>query len=121
MTDDEIRIAIAEACGLNTKKEVLGGVFVYRDKQGYPVAALPNYCHDLNAMHEAERILCCGTNNNPSSGDKWSIYLDLLRLLICEDADEPVNVDLETEWDMVTATAHQRAEAFLRTIGKWKQ
>lgn len=53
MTPEAQQIAIAEECGLSTKREQLGGVFVYRDKEGHIQASLPDYLHDLNAMHSA--------------------------------------------------------------------
>ena len=57
--------------------------------------------NDLNAMHEAEKEI--GKHGLPQQ----LIYLHLL---------SPVH----SEWTLATATAGQRAEAFLRTIGKWK-
>lgn len=95
MKTEAQRIAIAEACGWNTTKEQLGGVFVYRDKHGQMHGALPNFLSDLNAMAEAERSI---------------------------KDDEPVWAEYEDELfnnGGVGATATQRAEAFLRTIGRW--
>ena len=66
----------------------------------------PNYPSDLNAMHEAEKTL---------TGQQTVEYVLALRLII-ETAD-----DLRTvHWfAVVRATAAQRAEAFLRTLGLW--
>jgi hypothetical protein len=97
MTPEQQRIAIAEACGWNTKKEVLGTVYMYRDPQGNIAAALPDYLNDLNAMHEAEKTL--------KIGDEWHGYY----MHFVDGGGVKIN-----------ATAAQRAEAFLRTIGKWK-
>ena len=55
-----------------------------------------NYTGDLNAMHEAETVL---------KGQYWVAYFDLIQ-----------HTGKATG---VRATAAQRAEAFLRTIGKW--
>lgn len=55
-----------------------------------------NYCSDLNAMHEAEKNMC-----------KQEFFVYLRKLPIGPDS--------------ITATAHQRAEAFLRTLGKWEE
>ena len=63
-----------------------------------------DYCADLNAMHEAEKALAPKNWNNFS--ENWWIYCKLLRV---NDADEAIH-----------ATARQRAEAFLRTLGKWE-
>lgn len=64
-----------------------------------------DYCTDLNAMHEAEKTLTPKNWNNFS--ENWWIYCKLLRV---NDADEAIH-----------ATARQRAEAFLRTLGKWEE
>lgn len=81
MTDEQINIAIAEVCG----------------------TARPNYCSDLNAMHEAEKSLTV---------EQQFEYAD--RLV----ADDPPWSSIE--WDCAHATARKRAEAFLRVLGKWE-
>jgi hypothetical protein len=71
---------------------------------------IPNYLNDLNAMHEAEKMLW---------GMDWSnryTFNDNLANIL---KGRTVN---RNEWDAETlldATAAQRAEAFLRTIDKW--
>jgi hypothetical protein len=103
MKPEQQRIAIAKACGL--KKEIgVTGFVRWRDKEGLR-DYLPNYCNDLNAMHEAEKTLSCN--------DKQK-YLDIL-------ADAPREDIYITCADSVFATAAQRAEAFLRTVGRWKE
>ena len=62
-------------------------------------SVVPDYTEDLNAMHDAEKILILGY--------PWDRYLRDLSIV----TDEEYPVD---------ATAAQRAEAFLRTIGKWE-
>jgi len=71
---------------------------------------LPDYLHDLNAMHEAEKILI-----EQGFQDKW---LDELAEVV---------VGANVHWSdyhcfpqVNRATADQRAEAFLKTIGKWE-
>ena len=54
---------------------------------------LPDYLNDLNAMHEAEKIL---------SKEQWVIYEQHLNRM--------------KVFPMVHATAKQRAEAFIRTM-----
>ena len=67
---------------------------------------LPDYLNDLNAMHEVEKML---TNQQKEK------YLDIL-----SDFTEGRR-DTSYVWhDTVFATAAQRAEAYLRTIGKWE-
>ena len=95
MTDEQINEAIAEACGLKKpcRKVKLNdkGFFVTQH------AKLPNYCTDLNAMHEAEKML-----THKHFNDYVMELLDFIH--------EPI-----------LATARQRAEAFLKTLGKWEQ
>lgn len=62
-----------------------------------------DYCNDLNAMHEAEKTL---------KTEHRKRYIHHL---------EGWDRNLGYEWDIATATARQRAEAFLRTIGKWEE
>lgn len=61
---------------------------------------LPDYLNDLNAMHDAEKALGL-------SYDRWTRELRA----ICERDRRCIE----------SATASQRAEAFLRTIGKWEE
>jgi hypothetical protein len=98
MTDEQINAAIAEACGLKKpcRKVKLNdkGFFVTQH------AKLPNYCTDLNAMHEAESVLTEHQNESiyPRNLGAW------------RNPTKPIY-----------ATARQRAEAFLRTLGKWEE
>jgi hypothetical protein len=57
---------------------------------------LPNCAYDLNAMHEAEKDL---------TSSQWDDYVEHLGGSLYHCAH---------------ATAAQRAEAFLKTIGKWE-
>jgi uncharacterized protein (DUF488 family) len=58
---------------------------------------LPNYCTDLNAMHRAEGVLTK------------------------EQTDEYIALLFDATYEATLATARQRAEAFLRTLGKWEE
>ena len=105
MTNQEINRLIAEAC------PTVAGVWSDGELRWDSKLRLVPTCfdpvNDLNAMHEAEKVLTSWTDENafqvnllkssgglPSQGFCW---------LICH------------------ATARQRAEAFLRTLGKWKE
>jgi len=57
-----------------------------------------DYCNDLNAMHQAE----------------WSLTDDQLWRMARE-------IERNDEQWYFRATARQRAEAFLRTLGKWEE
>jgi hypothetical protein len=98
MTDEQINAAIAEACGLKkpSRKVKLNdkGFFVTQH------AKLPNYCTDLNAMHKAEAML--------SNANMYVMEVQLKYVLSAREF-------------YFHATARQRAEAFLRTLGLWKE
>ena len=64
----------------------------------------PDYLHDLNAMHDA-------IMSQPQE-IRMKINDTLMHLI---DAEAPYCLDRT-----INATAAQRAEAFLKTIGKWK-
>src|SRR6266581_1956651 len=110
MSDNEIRIAIAEACGWTFKGDNtmlakdaawFGGVpNVWYPPNSKKSRGLPDYPNDLNAMHEAEELLV-----------KQNIYGDFMNALtakVCQDAYEPINHDTRTIWRCFHATARQR-------------
>lgn len=97
MTPEAQRVAIAEACGWKTK---------YRDPEAWH--PLPDYLNDLNAMYDAEGVL----------GPKWASYCEKLLEIV---EPEPRTLEVCHYWNLLHATSAQRAEAFLRTIGKWKE
>ena len=100
MTDEQINIAIAEACG-----------WVVFATTG--PTDLPDYVNDLNAMHEAIAFL------SPEEADWFAVELSAI---VVENPSK-------SWWDMnsnevahiANATARQLAEAFLRYIGKWEE
>jgi hypothetical protein len=101
MTPESQRIAIAKACGWS---EGTTGLWKDPDKSGY--YACPDYLNDLNAMHEAEKVLT----------DAQMIKFEReLGVIVCKFAmqDGPA-------YKIWHATAAQRAKAFLRTLGLWK-
>lgn len=91
MTEEQMRLAIAEACGWKPDKRGLG----WLNPHGY-YAPEPDYLADLNAMHEAEKSIDAGLLA------KYTTEL----LKVCGG---PMSVHF--------ATAAQRAEAFLKTKG----
>ena len=104
MNPEQQRIAIAEACGWAEIEPCTccdGVSRGYTPTPGAHKKHLPDYLNDLNAMHEVEASLF-GRND-------WSAckYERLLTRMTSSWA-----------WH---ATAAQRAEAFLRTIGKWEE
>lgn len=101
MTDAQINQAIAEACGWGWFQKICTGELLgkFVEEKG-PLRSIPDYCDDLNAMHEAEKVL-----DTIEQGHYWDHLKDL--------TDEG--------FDQLHATARQRAEAFLRTLGKWEE
>lgn len=110
MTPEEQRIAIAEAVG-TARPYYMDGVR-YIDS--------PNYPSDLNAMHEAERVL---------DADQCSTFVRLLDkyddhaclFWECERVNPDRDEIAYEAFKLVHATAAQRAEAFLRTLNLWKE
>lgn len=98
MNTDKQNIAIAQACGVVSKDH---WSHLYKTEQGY-ARDCPDYLNDLNAMHEAENVLPAG---------QWDRYAQWLRELTSSNR----------RFLIAHATASQRAEAFLRTIGKWEE
>lgn len=103
MTEEQINAAIAEACGYECREPYAQG-WVLPNKTAWQLT-IPNYCTDLNAMHEAEKVL--------KSFQHLVNYHALLGY--CG------GTTLVRLHECITATARQRAEAFLRTLGKWEE
>jgi len=101
MTDDQINAAIAKACGWT-------GIFEHPEFGLMGVApethgcrtAVEEYAHCLNAMHEAEKVI----------RDKELLF------------EYGMHISNSHHYEyLLRATARQRAEAFLRTLGKWEE
>ena len=90
MTDEQINIAIAET---------MGWKLLANNRWTKPCgmwADLLNYTSDLNACHEFEKSL--------NTDDAHMYYWRLKQ---------------EIGWEYASATASQRCENYLKTIGKW--
>ncbi len=104
MTNDEIRIAIAETVGWKDVRFIGDDACITGIKPNYPDYPnparfeLPNYPSDLNAMHEVVM-----------AQDK--AFRKVMRFWLYELTDQMSAHD---------ATALQRAEAYLRVKGLWK-
>lgn len=117
MTPEAQRIAIAKACGwtkVGSADQMIG------QRPGTPFASsyaesLPNYLTDLNAMHEAEKVLPDLASDD--TGVDQLGYCETLASVIGAQWTAKNAADM---WMLVHATAAQRAEAFIRTIGKWE-
>lgn len=104
MSEEEINIAIAQACGWSNddikRGCTLRGVSFH----------VPDYCNVLNVMHEAEKVLAY---------EQAEQFEDEL-CDICDMENRNKEYPLPFRFAVVHATARQRAEAFLKTIGKWE-
>ena len=108
MNDEEINRAIAEQLGWrDLKKGPYDGTYFGRYKD-HTLNPIPNYCGDLNAMHEAEKVLLADAD----TGYEYDMELNG----VCECWEDGV-MNYMKLWH---STAYQRAEAFLRTVGKWR-
>jgi hypothetical protein len=110
------QIAIAEWCGWKKcKGDCFQGQFERKDEPGFvfDIHHIPDYLHDLNAMHEAVKKLNGQMREN--------MAVELYRLVIGSNNNIIRGVLYEEDLALVSeATASQRAESLLRTIGKWK-
>ena len=122
MTPEKQKIAIAEACGwqpvLSAERDhdkhvwcnLNGGKLWRGARLGTMRRGLPDYLNDLNAMHEAENML---TDEQHKEFRRQLKY-------VCGtggSTEEELSIILRARF---SATARQRAEAFLKTIGKWE-
>jgi len=93
MSPETQRVAIAESVGIYLHDgDHAPSDYVF-------ISDLPDYLNDLNAIHDVEKKL---------KGMQWLNYIDSL-LDVCG-----------YETPTITANAAQRAESYLRTIGKWE-
>lgn len=130
MTNDEIRIAVAESmgwgdikrCGKSSMQPSDTGAQLRGTKDDITSSErtyyfLPNYPLDLNACAEFEKTL---------EPFEWSDYTMAIRRIIQRDCNKPEcyvpgsdRSQLIADFWFYHATALQRCEAFLRTRGLW--
>jgi hypothetical protein len=125
MSPEAQRIAIAEACGWRPiQRNGLTRFVNPKDKSAYAEdysvlePHLPDYLGDLNAMHEAEKVL---------TDEQYTKFEDTVWELITRDG-KWCNVPTAAgglvalpavRSRMTSPTAAQRAEAFLKTLELW--
>lgn len=103
MTDNEIRIAIAEKCG---RVRGFGSACPICGSLSSRHECFSDYPNDLNAVHEAEETI----RGNP---DLWVRWGNELFAVTKPNGDNP--------FACYHANSRQRAEALLRTWGLWKE
>lgn len=116
MKPEEQRIAIAEACGW-TRIEGRKGLPPGKTSHAPSLALsdsddgwlfIPDYLNDLNAMHEAEKVL------TPKQRDSY--FWELLEATsYCGLAIDGLDGN-NGGFEFISMSATQRAEAFLRTL-----
>lgn len=127
MTLEAQRIAIAEACGWKWSRTREGENVIFRlsdprsggrgtilnpqemTDEEILVQFIPDYLYDLNAMHEAEKVLTTDSQKDN--------YHDA----ICDVLIGGSSFRWTDTFSVITATATERATAFLRTLGLWKE
>lgn len=111
MSPEKQLIAIAEYCGWTSIGMLNGNP---DQPAGFPPGAnirpesLPRYLNDLNAMHEALKTLSVGQHR---------YFILTLQVIAARDGRTDGNPHASAS----NATAPQRAESFLRTVGKWEE
>lgn len=120
MTPEEQRIAIAEACGAEWETDKFGtpllvnkeqdAILLVRINEKDLLFSLPEYLSDLNAMHEAEQLL---------TEDQKTDYGWMLNQVVAADCGQAGGPYGHNLTQLASATAIQRAEAFLRTLNLW--
>jgi hypothetical protein len=112
MKPEAQRIAIAEACGYaNVRQLIIRNVTGPGDDRTCGITSdrgwIHDYLNDLNAMRDAEKLIFDSYDRS-----QWFQYVTHLQTA-CFCAGN------ETHMDHIHATAAQRAEAFLKTLGLW--
>lgn len=105
MTPEDQRIAIAEACGVMKWSYALPVPTIHCE--------VPDYLNDLNAMHEAEGVIL-----DPNSPLVWVNYEERgeIKRAYQDNLERAATLGGTSA---ICATAAQRAEAFLKTLGLW--
>lgn len=114
MKPEEQRIAIAKSVGW--KEAPQGGMLRPDGSWTHCFSSLPDFINDLNAMHEAVHQLRVNGNQF-----QWLDYTkNLFKVVWDREAAGDDYVTSGLSWDVIEATAAQRAEAYLRAKGLWK-
>jgi len=116
MTPEQQRMAIARACGWTAEQDSNGywravsheygkAVELWLSEQNVWSVGIPDYLNDLNAMHEAEKVLI------DKGVNAWWAYVAFI------NRHNPTPFRSETA---VNATA-QKSKAFLHTLNLWQE
>lgn len=113
MTPSEINRAIAESVGwefIPCHDDGFGRAVgeTWLDPDGDIGLVPPDYHGDLNAIHEVETMLLAGPQTDTLGVNYWNTLWH-----VCDDSYKKLST-------IGNATAPQRCEAYLKTIGKWR-
>lgn len=108
MTNEEINEAIAKHTGWKQCDCGNKDCLAWFRKESWEPEFAPLFATNLNAMHDAEEML---------TDDQWVEYRENIRTVVLGP------VRYVSQWCKadIHSTARQRAEAFLRTVGNWKE
>ena len=116
MNKEKQRIAIAEFCGWS-QDEMLGW-WAPDDSEWYGtnwgIDMLPEYLNDLNAMHSAVKSL------DDHYMEVFGFHLQEILGCYVVGVVEDYKRHMRLLTILANATAEQRAEALLKTIGRWE-
>jgi len=110
MTDEQMRIRLAYCAGFKDVEYRHGFDHDYVGYVDGQATTVPDYLNDLNAVHELEMKL--------DGVDQSTYEAHLLDVVTPED--EVDNEDRNFYWFVVHASANQRCEALLKTLGLWE-
>lgn len=118
MTPEQQNIAIAKACGWELKYCKYHNCETWHSPTGVcadgnAATVLPRYTEDLNACAEMEEVL---TNEQ-----RFDYVYALNEALGLVPLDSPASFREVVLFAFANATAPQRAEAFLRTLGLFEE
>lgn len=120
MTPEAQRIAIAQECDWYDLVPNVNGREVWGNRFGDTKRQLiPDYLNDLNAMAEAEETLRDVKDGQIITPQRYKFSKILFELTGGSSGPDGEDEGSEMKFELCHATAPQRAEAFLKTIGKW--
>lgn len=106
LTEEQRRYKLAELCGWAKRYSEARSEYRWYSPDGLSFLLPPDYCYDLNAMHEAETI--CLPCDSDELRDK---YAELLQDAVYRESEKRA-------W--FSATALQRFEALGQTLEQWE-
>lgn len=112
MSEEELRIRIAKLLGWTSVVEYAGQA-ILGTSPDLERHTIPNYCNDLNAMHEAETWFM-----QHHQLPRWNDYVSAIVDICGHNNPEPYRIKTVADFYCYAfhATARQRAEAFVKVM-----